>query len=74
MTLYDVKSSKGLILNEQPLSFRDAVLFSCDADIDSEDTSTVVESTRKPKSRRPGLLPVVLVLLLAALITWRVLS
>lgn len=50
--MYDVISSKGQVLNKEPMSFRDAVLFSCDADIDSEDTSIVVESTRNPRSRR----------------------
>ena len=48
---YDVISSDGRILNSEPLSYRDATLFSLDADIDSEDTSTVVPSTRTPTSR-----------------------
>ena len=73
--MYDVKASDGRILNEQPLSFRDAVLFSCDADIDSEDTSVVVESTRKTRSRRvPWLVVLGLVAsgVASAILAWRV--
>ena len=72
--MYDVISSKGLVLNKEPMSFRDAVLFSCDADIDSEDTSVVVESTRQAKSRRVPWLVVVGVVVsgvVSAILAWR---
>lgn len=72
---YDVVASDGRLLNERPLSYRDALLFSLDADIDSEDTSIVVPSTRTVKVRRKhadNLLVVIAVALFAAL-AWRLL-
>jgi len=48
--LYDVVADDGRILNEHPLTYGDAVLFSCDADIDSTETSSVVPCDRKRRS------------------------
>jgi hypothetical protein len=49
--LYDVIASDGRVMNDKPMSYRDAMLYSADADIDSSDTSTVVPSTRPPVIR-----------------------
>ena len=51
-SLYDVVADDGRILNDRPLTYGDATLFSLDADIDSTETTSVVLSTRNPKSAR----------------------
>ena len=48
---YDVVADDGRILNKHPLNYGEAVLFSCDADIDSTETTSVVPCDRKPKPR-----------------------
>lgn len=60
--MFDVVADDGRILNDHPLTYGNATLFSLDADIDSTETTRVVLSTRprKPLTRRSRLWSAVL--------------